>query len=40
MAALHTKFYPITSVEAQPRGKMDPGSPQTMYNIKLTNLKE
>jgi hypothetical protein len=40
MAAPHTNFYPITSVKAQPREKNDPVSPQTMYNIKLTNLQE
>jgi len=40
MAALHANFYQITSVKAQPREKTDPGSPQTMYNIKMTNLKE
>jgi hypothetical protein len=40
MTALHTNVYQITGIKAQPRKKMDPGSPHTIYNIKMTNLKE
>lgn len=40
IAASHTNFYQITSVKTQPREKTDPGSPQTMYNIKMTKLIE